>query len=963
MKRIQFLALVYFSLVGAGFAQTQTGTITGRALDGSGALIPGVEVSITSPAMIGGARTAPTDELGAYRFTLLPPGTYRVSFALPGFKTLNIESVTLQAGATMTINGRLEVATVAEEVTVTSDAPTIDLEAANVGINFNSANIDKLPYGRGIRGLSQMIPGIYTPYYDVGGNTLGGSTTVSGRIYGRSGGELLQFEGVVWDQFFGDFGTYQEINYSAAAKGAEAQNPGVSVSFTIKSGGNDFHGSAYGAWQDGKFQSNNVNQKLLDRGYVAGSNKNTHYDDFNLEAGGPIMKDKLWFYGSFSHNYAGTFIPGFVSEKSGEQAVYFTRLDNPTLKLTYQLNEPMKLEFVEQLNRKWQPYRNASQFVPLEATQNQIAWTAIGPSLKWIYIINPRMTVDASGNRSGYWWPDLAWTKDVRKTDLTSTQTRGQYNQVYRRPIRWGWNGTWSWFTDIGGKNNEIKSGVNGYWSKSFVETLGYPDSSQQIYRYRSTAAEQAAGQFFLRPDSVQTLDYPNTVASGVNYNSWFVNDKITWNRKLTINAGIRIDHYSSWLPEQGNAGTGPWATRKIFPEDRNFPEYNAWSPRLSFVYDLKGDGKIALKASYGKYAGAGSTSGGASGPVASNVNPASTKTCTYNNWDGSIPYKVNPGADGLFGTSDDPNLASACSGGGSGIRRLDTNLDNQWTDEYTAGIELGLTRDYLIRFNVVRKMDYGGSKALDLAQPFAAWTDVRTGIDPGRDNIVGTADDGTVAVWSVPRTYPTFGQQNQLTTNVKEDEGNSLYTGYEATLNKQFANKWSFLAGYTASYAKRGVNLPENPNQLLYNRIAPQWDQSFRMNGTYDLPWGFRYSATFNAQSGDWYGRTVQLRNALNSTVSLSVEPQVGRYEWVKVWDNRVSKTFKLGDRNSIEGTFDLFNTMNVNTVLRQGTTQTAGASNATYGKPVSGGGIDASAASSIVAPRIFRLGARWRF
>lgn len=938
-------------LAAPAFSQIQTGAITGRATDVSGALIPGVEVSITSPAMIGGARSAPTDELGVYRFTLLPPGAYRVSFVLPGFRTLNIEEVHVPAGATMTINGTMEVASVAEEVTVTSQAPQIDLEAATVGINWGMNNLDKLPYGKGIRGLSQMIPGIYTPYYDVGGNTLAGSTQVGGRTYGRTGAELMQFEGAVSnDSLFGDFGTYSEVQYSAAAKGAEAQNAGISVSFTIKSGGNDFHGSVAGSYQPGRFQSNNVDQKLLARGYLPGNNKYTHYDDWSGELSGPIIRNKLAFYTAFSHNYAGQFIPGFISEKTGKQAEFFTRLDTPTLKLTYQLNNDMKLELTEQIGRKWQPYRQASAFVPLEATQNQKSWGAIGPVLKWIDIVNPRMTVDASINRAGYWWPDIPWTRDIRKTDLTTTQTRGEYQVTYRRPIRWGWNGTWSWFTDIGGKNNEIKSGVNGHWSKAFTETSGYPDSNQQIYRYRSLPGDT---NYFLRPDSVQTLDFPNTVASGVNYNSWFANDKITWNRKLTINAGIRIDHYSSWLPEQGNPGTGPWAVKKIYRERRDFPEYNAWSPRFSFVYDLKGDGRLALKASYGRYTGAGS--GGANGPVANSVNPAQTTTCTYNNWDGSIPYKPIAA-----------NLSGACTGGG-GIQVLDPRLDNSWTDEVTMGIELGLSRNYLIRFNAVRKMDYGGSKTLDLAQPFSAYTDVRSGIDPGRDNKVGAADDGIVYVWSVPRTYPTFGQLNQLTTNRDKNEGSSLYTGYETTFNKQFAGKWSFLAGYTVSYRKIGVLAPLNPNLVLYPRTtntpAPSWDQAFKVNGTYDLPFGFRYAATFNAQSGDWYGRTVQIRNALNTTVNVLVEPQVARYAWVKVWDNRISKTFKIGDHHSIEGTLDIFNSTNVNTVVSQVTTQVAGGTKADYGFPVAGSGIDASAASSIIAPRILRFGARWRF
>lgn len=235
------------------FPQAVTGAITGRAVDGSGALIPGVEVSISSPAMIGGTRTALTDEQGVYRFTLLSPGVYRVTFALTGFKTLNIDTVTVTPGSTMTINGSMEVSSVAEEVTVSSDAPQIDLQAATVGVNWSQQTLDQLPYGRDIRGLAQMIPGLYTPNYDVGGNTLGGSTTTGARVYGRSGGELLSFEGVVWDQFFGDYLTYQEVNFSTAAKGAETQNPGTAISFVIKSGGNDFHGSSYVNYQSGRF--------------------------------------------------------------------------------------------------------------------------------------------------------------------------------------------------------------------------------------------------------------------------------------------------------------------------------------------------------------------------------------------------------------------------------------------------------------------------------------------------------------------------------------------------------------------------------------------------------------------------------------------------------------------------------------------------------------------------------------
>ncbi|MBI4474875.1 MAG: TonB-dependent receptor [Acidobacteria bacterium] len=922
-----------------GFAQATTGAITGRVMDSSGALIPGVEVTISSPAMIGGSRNAITDERGTYRFTLLPVGVYRVSFALPGFRTLNIDSVNVTVGATMTINGTLEVAAVAEEVTVTSEAPTIDLEAATTGVNWSLQKLDTLPYGRGIRAITQLLPGIYATAYDVGGNTLGGPAGAAARTYGRSGDNALIFEGVLWDQTFGDYGTYEEVQMTAAAKGAEAQSAGLTLSYVVKSGGNDFHGTAFANWQDGKFQSNNVTHELLNRGFAPGDNKFTHYNDLHLDIGGPIMRDRLWFYAAFSHNYSGLFIPGFISEKTVEQVEFFTRLENPTVKLTYQLTNKMKLESLAQLNRKWAPYRTGSAFVPLEATQNQLSWTGVGPTLKWTYIMTPKMTVDAAVNRSGYWWPDKPWTTDVRRTDLTTGQIRGARNEIYRRPIRWQWNGAWSWFTDIGGRNNELKTGFLGYWNKGFVENIGYP--YQQVYRYRSRAGDS---DYFLRPDSVQVYDWPNFTADGINYNSWFLNDKITWNRKLTMNVGLRFDRYSSWLPEQGNPGTGPFATKNLFPEDRDFPVYNKWSPRISLVYDVTGEGKLALKASYGRYGASGSGRTAASGPTANRVNPAATTIWTYSNWDGTIPYGPRP-----------EDLAAVS--GGRGTRRMDTNLKASYLDEYTAGVEVGFSRDYTVRFNVVRKMDFGGFKTLNLATPSEAFADVRYGTDPGRDNVVGTADDGVMEAWSVPRSHPGFGKIDELLTNVEENEGNDLYTAYETTFNKQYSDGWSFLASYTAQFAKRRNTIPQNPNELIYNWQLPEWHYAVKINGTYDLPWGLLYAATFQAQSGEYFTREAQMRNALNRTVRIRVEGQAGRYDWVKLLDSRLSKTFQLNDRHSIEAMLDFYNVLNASTVLEQVNTN-----GPDYLKPLSVG-AGATVATSILPPRIFRLGVRWKF
>jgi hypothetical protein len=326
-------------------------------------------------------------------------------------------------------------------------------------------------------------------------------------------------------------------------------------------------------------------------------------------------------------------------------------------------------------------------------------------------------------------------------------------------------------------------------------------------------------------------------------------------------------------------------------------------------------------------------------------VNPAATRTSTYR-WTGAIPYTPNP-AD-----------LTSVSGGGTGTRALDMNLKPEGMDEYTAGVDLGFTRDLTVRFTVVRKFDWGGSKELDLALPFEAFTDFRTGIDPGRDNTIGTSDDGTVDVWSVPRTYPTFGQINRFTTNTEPNEGEDKYWAIESTVSKRLSGGWSFLGSYT--WDRRDVvnNTPLNPNQARYNWQLPESNQGVRLSGTLDLPWDFMFASTFTAQEGAYYSRVVQVRDALNTLVNVTVEGQAGRYDWVNLLDVRLSKTFRFGGTHSLEGMFDLFNVTNTSVVLRRVTTN-----GPNFMQPLATGGIDAASANPIPAPRIFRLSVRYRF
>jgi len=967
-------ALAFRSWIGCCFslaltaqllAQTQTtGAITARAVDTSGALIPGVEVTISSPAMIGGSRSAVTDEQGSYRFTELVPGVYRVSFALPGFKTLNIDGVTVTVNNTRTISATMEVAAVSEEVTVTSQAPTIDLEAATVAVNWNQQKLDELPYARSIKSLTNMIPGLYQTSYDVGGSSFGSGAGISARTYGKNSGSLISFDGILWSGTYADYGAFEETNFTTASKGADQVAPGASFVAILKSGSNQFHGNASIDYERGSFQANNVDSDLLKRGFSAGSNKFTKYQNIYGDIGGRIIRDKLWFYGAFTDGYQGTLIPGFISLKTGKQAEYFTKIIDPTAKLTYQLTAKQKVDVFWTLNRKWQPYRDASNLLPLEATQDQDAYSTIGPSARYTYIIDPKTTATFQLARGGWWWPMTAWSEDVRKVDLTTKATLGAYFHNYSRAINWNWSGNISRVSKIAGKQNEIKFGYDGQWHKNYVINFGYPN--QEVYQYSSLKTETCPNNsicpnFFLHPDSVIVYDYPDTVSSVDVWKAGYFNDKITFSRKLTINAGVRVDHYTTYLPQQGNPGTGPFAVKNIHPATKpsQYPIYTLWSPRLSLNYDITGTGRFAFRASWGRYSNGFGNAGGP-GAESTGVNPNSPRSCTFNKWDGTIPYIPDFGPQNYLGSPTNVNLSGSCTGG-VGTYTFDPNLQSSYMDEYAAGVDVGFSRDLLLRINVIRKFDFGGYVTADALLPYSAYTDVRCAVDPGRDGKVGTSDDGQVCAWSVPSSNANRTVINKIfrSVDMKSHENLNAYTAYEVTINKQVSNKWSFLAGFTVDLQHPGNPNPLNPNQALYgfqtnttnapiNGTLPIWSNSLKMSGTYQLPFGLLYASTLTTQSGDWYNRLAQVTDALGTKVTQTVEGEFFRHDRVTLWDNRVGKRFNIREKSTFEISTDIYNTLNTNAVTDMSTTSNS----SSYLKP-----------TAIIPARIAKIGLKWKF
>src|SRR6478736_5910210 len=312
-------------------ASAQTSTITGTVKDASGGVLPGVTVEASSPVLIEKSRSAVTSGSGTYSILSLRPGTYTVKFELPGFSTVVREGVVLTSGFTATINVDLKVGALEETLTVTGESPIVDTSNITQRVVMTAEVRDALPTGRNIQAVGILIPG--TALAVGGGGALSRDVGGSGNLQQsplqyRGSGDTVQtiegmrlnnlcangaYSGVYWND-----GSFQEFSYVTGADSAEMGQGGMRVNMVPKDGGNSFHGSVYGnyspsAWASDNCGSSGVGQPCSGKNLTGDTTFNktnnfltnvsqlTKNYDSNIGIGGPIMKDKIWFYGTFRY--------------------------------------------------------------------------------------------------------------------------------------------------------------------------------------------------------------------------------------------------------------------------------------------------------------------------------------------------------------------------------------------------------------------------------------------------------------------------------------------------------------------------------------------------------------------------------------------------------------------------------------------------------------------------------------
>src|SRR5436190_20246579 len=387
-------------------AQVQTGSILVRATDQQGALMPGVAITISSPALVAGTMTAVTDAAGVYRFPSLVPGTYSVKLELSGFQTIDRPNVVVLVGQTTPVEFTMKVASVAENVTVTGASPTVDTTSANVNVNLSEQLIQGTPGGRDIWALVEAkVPGLVISRPDVGGTSGGLQGTFSAR--GTASAQNTSFlNGVnVGDPaaigaagFYYDFDAFDQIQVSTGAHDITVPTSGVFLNMITKTGGNKWNGGTTFTWLGAGTQGRNDTDPTLQKyGFRPNGNTSDFVSDIDVTGGGPVVQNKLRFFGSFRDWRVHQNVPVQASQTVLDQTNITSGLGN----FTYQASQNNRLTGFYSRQRYSKPNRllNNASITVIDSTSDEEDMFDVVQGL-WNSVVAKNFFLDARFGRN-----------------------------------------------------------------------------------------------------------------------------------------------------------------------------------------------------------------------------------------------------------------------------------------------------------------------------------------------------------------------------------------------------------------------------------------------------------------------------------------------------------------------------------------------------------------------------------
>jgi hypothetical protein len=926
-------------------AQAQaTATILGQVTDESGGALPGVTVTLRSPALQVPEMTTVTDERGEYRLSSLPIGTYSIEYSLSGFQTLRSEGVRMTTGFSAKLDQVMKIGGLAETVTVSGQSPLVDVTQASTATTLETESLELIPTGtNGVVSFLSQVPGAQSNI-DVGGSTI--TDTNRFDAHGQSGELWTLLEGVFAaasqtssSGTHYNYNAIDEARVQTSGNGAHTPKRGMSVDMITKSGGNTFHGASQFAFTNQNFESDNIGPELRAQGVVSSPALITRKDGGG-QLGGKFIENKLWFFADLRYRQIIREIP-FTAREDGSIIQRPQHQFFQTYKLTGQLNA------ANRIIPFWNRYgdherRGASQFVPERAMEQNNAW---GETWKvewqmtrgnWLTFSVQHGNFEHVNQYTGY-APGEPRSRDIETLiEDGDALSAGRVSSTGSRHDK----ATLSIYKpDFLAGNHSITAGIDFMDGGNRAR-----NPARRSGDYRLNFSDGEAYQ-------IDVYNLPNGPRLKTRYFGGYVQDSWTMNRRLTLSVGLRAQRDRGWVPEQcqapGSFAPVPFPT-VCYPEV-NPNTFNSVTPRAHLAFDVTGDGKSVLKGGYGRFVHLRST-GGELGIY--NLGGQRNMTFAWRDLNGNRDY--DPGEVNL-----DPNGPDFRSGGSQ--TRFFMNPDEQvpTSDEFSIGFERHLFQDIAVRVSGIVERNFNYTTTVNPLIPYEAYTIAITNPDPGPDGNVGTADDPgtTLTYWDYP--VELRGADFQAVKNINApDKYNESYKTIEFAATKRLANNWQLMGSYSATKINNPGGSPANPNTEI-NTGNHTWTWIGKLSGSYVFPKDIVTGFSYNLRNGARLARQVQLRGGRSITnIVVNAEP-VGslNLENHGLLDVRVAKRFRLQGGHAFELRLDCFNFLNADPVTSIVTRSGSSFGNATAS---AGGGQNGT---GLTPARIFQFEVDYSF